>query len=211
MDYTKARAELITELGAEIIDQRVLEAMAKVPRELFVPSQVKTQAYKDKPLPIGYGQTISQPFIVALMTQALRLEGGEKVLEVGTGSGYQAAILSLIAEKVISVERVKELVRKTRWVLHELGYGNIWVHQAKEDLGWSLQAPYDAIIVTAAAPKIPEGLLEQLKEKGRLVIPVGSYYEQQLTRVTRCKGRDITEIICGCRFVPLIGEDAWEE
>ncbi len=211
MDYAKARAELIAGFGAEITDQRVLEAMAVVPRERFVPKQIRPQAYEDKPLPIGYGQTISQPFIVALMTQALRLGGEEKVLEVGTGSGYQSAILSLLTEKVHSVERVRELACQARWTLNELGYGNVWIYQAKQALGWPAQAPYDAIVVTAAAPKVPTGLLKQLKDKGRLVIPVGSYYEQQLYRITHLKRKDVTEVICGCRFVPLIGEDAWGE
>jgi protein-L-isoaspartate(D-aspartate) O-methyltransferase len=211
MDYAEARAKLIVKLSAEVTDQRVLEAMAKVPRERFIPPEIRASAYEDIPLSIGHGQTISQPFIVALMTQALELKENDKVLEVGTGSGYQAAILSLLAGKVISVERVNELARQARWTLHELGYRNVWVYQEKEELGWTPKAPYDVIIVTAAAPKVPASLLKQLKEKGRLVIPVGSYYEQQLYKITRLKGKDVTEVLCGCRFVPLIGEEAWRE
>ena len=183
--------------------------MERVPRERFIPREARDAAYDDNPLPIGKGQTISQPYIIALMTEALSLTGTETVLEIGTGSGYQAAILSLLAKKVISVERHPELIESARRVLEELGYENIEIHQAKNGLGWPEEAPYDGIIVTAAAPEVPQPLIDQLAMKGRLVIPVGGRYEQTLLRITRERWGISTENLGGCRFVPLIGEDAW--
>lgn len=206
-----ARARLIEYLRQEIKDQRVLEAMARVPRELFVPPESRHVAYEDGPLPIGYGQTISQPFIVALMTQALELTGQEKVLEVGAGSGYQAAILAELAQQVITVERLLPLAERARKVLDSLGYTNIAIHQAEEALGWPEDAPYDAIIVAAGAPMVPPELLAQLAIGGRLVIPVGSRYMQQLYRVTRHRDKNEVENLGGCCFVSLIGSGAWEE
>ena len=206
-----ARARLIEYLRQEINDQRVLEALARVPRELFVPSESRHVAYEDGPLPIGYGQTISQPFIVALMTQALELTGQEKVLEVGTGSGYQAAILAELARQVITVERLLPLAERARKVLDSLGYTNIAIHQAEEALGWPEDAPYDAIIVAAGAPRVPPELLAQLAIGGRIVIPVGSRYIQQLYRVTRRRDKNEVENLGGCCFVSLIGIGAWEE
>lgn len=206
-----ARARLIEYLRQEIKDQRVLEAMARVPRELFVPPESRHVAYEDGPLPIGYGQTISQPFIVALMTQALELTGQEKVLEVGAGSGYQAAILAELAQQVITVERLLPLAERARKVLDSLGYTNIAIHQAEEALGWPEDAPYDAIIVAAGAPMVPPELLAQLAIGGRLVIPVGSRYMQQLYRVTRRRDKNEVENLGGCCFVSLIGSGAWEE
>ncbi len=206
-----AKARLIEYLRQEIKDQRVLEAMARVPRELFVPSESRHVAYEDGPLPIGYGQTISQPFIVALMTQALELTGQEKVLEVGTGSGYQAAILAELAQQVITVERLLPLAERARKVLDSLGYTNITVHQAEEALGWPEDAPYDAIIVAAGAPRVPPELIAQLAIGGRIVIPVGSRYMQQLYRVTRRRDKNEVENLGGCCFVSLIGSGAWEE
>jgi protein-L-isoaspartate(D-aspartate) O-methyltransferase len=211
MDYTAARAELIKQLSAGIKDKRVLDAMVKVPREMFVPFEVRQYAYEDRPLSIGHGQTISQPYIVAIMTEALSLSGRDKVLEIGTGSGYQTAILAQLAGRVITTERVPELVETSREVLDELGCKNVAVYRAGDRLGWPGEAPYDAIMVTAAAPKIPEGLLKQLKVGGRLVIPVGSIYEQQLCRVIRKKTRNYIKNLGGCRFVPLIGREAWTE
>ena len=206
-----ARARLIEYLRQEIKDQRVLEAMARVPRELFVPPESRHVAYEDGPLPIGYGQTISQPFIVALMTQALELTGQEKVLEVGAGSGYQAAILAELAQQVITVERLLPLAERARKVLDSLGYTNIVIHQAEEALGWPEDAPYDAIIVAAGAPRVPPELLAQLAIGGRIVIPVGSRYIQQLYRVTRRRDKNEVENLGGCCFVSLIGSGAWEE
>lgn len=206
-----AHARLIEHLGQEIKDKRVLEAMSRVPRELFIPEDCYYAAYEDRPLPIGFGQTISQPFIVALMTEALELKGKEKVLELGTGSGYQAAILAELAKWVITVERIPELVKSARRVLEKLGYTNVEVHLAEKSLGWAAGAPYEAIIVSAGAPSIPQTLLDQLTFGGRLVIPVGSRWQQELMKVTKLKKQNRIENLGGCRFVPLIGEGAWEE
>lgn len=210
MDFAAARARLVRELSAEIRDERVLEAMASVPRELCVPAEYRLEAYQDKPLPIGYNQTISQPFIIALMTQALELTGSEKVLEVGTGSGYQAAILGKLARTVISIERIPEMVEAARKLLESLGYTNIAVYLAEEMLGWKREAPYDAILVTAAAPEVPADLLSQLAIGGRMVIPVGMRCVQELCRITRSVKQSKIEHLGGCRFVPLIGRGAWK-
>ena len=211
MDFDETRARLIEHLSTEIKDERVLAAMARVPRELFVPPENRHLAYEDGPLPIGYDQTISQPFIIALMTEALEITGSEKVLEVGTGSGYQAAILAELAWLVITTERVPALAESSKKVLDSLGYTNVEVHLAEETLGWQQGAPYDAIIVTAGAPRVPADLLAQLAIGGRLVIPVGSRYVQELYKVTRRRNRNIVQSLGGCRFVSLIGKEAWEE
>ena len=209
MDFKAARVALIQHLRTEIRDERVLAAMARVPREHFVPEDEKNLAYEDRPLPIGYEQTISQPFIIAMMTSALELGGKEKVLEVGTGSGYQSAILAEMARLVITVERLPALAETARRLLEKLGYDNIKVRLAEPTLGWQLEAPYDAIMVTAGAPQIPDILLEQLKTGGRMVIPVGSRYDQELVKIKKYKNRNIIQNLGGCRFVSLIGEDAW--
>ena len=211
MGLETARARLLESLSHEISDKRVLAALACVPRELFIPSDYCHSAYDDVPLSIGFGQTISQPFIVALMTQTLGLKGSEKVLEIGTGSGYQAAILAELAKQVVTVERIPQLVESARRTLEMLGYTNVEIHTAENVLGWPAGAPYDAVIVTAGAPRIPDALVEQLTPGGRLVIPVGSRWEQELIKVTRRKRRNLIENLGGCRFVPLIGEDAWEQ
>jgi protein-L-isoaspartate(D-aspartate) O-methyltransferase len=211
VDFEAARADLIEHLSTEIRDERVLAAMRRIPRERFVPPASRRAAYDDRPLPIGYDQTISQPFIIALMTEALELTGKEKVLEVGTGSGYQAAILAELARSVVTTERVPSLAKAAERVLAELGYTNVEVHLAEETLGWRKGAPYDAIMVTAAAPKVPPDLLAQLKIGGRLVIPVGSRYIQDLCKITRGKKKNTIENLGGCRFVSLIGRGAWEE
>ncbi len=210
-DLGRARTALLEELAVEITDRRVMEAMAQVPRERFVPEELRPYAYDNRPLPIGYGQTISQPLIVAMMTQALQLTGGEKVLEVGTGSGYQAAILSRLAEYVVTVERVAPLAERAAAVLRELGYTNVEVHVAGETLGWPEGAPYDAIIVTAAAPEVPRELLDQLALGGRLVIPVGSRDLQELVRITKTQRGAQRHNLGPCRFVPLVGKSAWPE
>jgi len=210
MDFEAARAELIEQLSTEIRDRRVLATMRNIPRELFVPPESRHLAYADKPLPIGHEQTISQPFIIALMTEALELKGKEKVLEIGTGSGYQAAILAELAQKVITTERVKPLAEIAEKLLARLGYTNIEVHVAEETLGWRREAPYDAIMVTAAAPKVPPELIAQLAMGGRLVIPVGSRYVQELCKISRGKKKNKTDNLGGCRFVSLIGKGAWE-
>jgi len=210
IDYQTARAKLIEHLSSEIKDRRVLEVMSRIPREKFVPPEVRYQAYEDKPLPIGCEQTISQPYIIALMTEALELTGGEKVLELGTGSGYQTAILAELAKLVISVERMPALADSARTVLNGLGYTNIEIHLAEETLGWAQDAPYEAIMVTAGAPAIPDDLLNQLAIGGRMVIPVGSRYVQELCKITRHQEGNTVQNLGGCRFVSLIGKSAWQ-
>lgn len=211
MTIDRDRQRLLEHLRCEIDDLRVLEAMAQVPRELFLPLGSRRYAYDDRPLPIGEGQTISQPYIVALMTQALGLKGDEKVLELGTGCGYQAAILAELARKVVSVERIRSLERMARRNLRQMGYKNVTVHPATDTLGWPADAPYDGIMVTAAAPRIPNELLDQLAVGGRMVIPVGSRWEQDLLQVIKQKRKLTVNNLTGCRFVPLIAEEAWSE
>jgi len=211
MDFAAARASLIKHLSTEIKDERVLAAMSRVPRENFLPPELRHLAYEDSPLPIGLEQTISQPFIVALMTQALELTGSEKVLEIGAGSGYQTAILAELARSVVTVERLPTLADAAGKLLNSLGYVNISVHLAEETLGWLEEAPYDAIIVTAGAPRVPPELVEQLAIGGRMVIPVGSRYEQTLYKITRQSQQNVVEDLGGCRFVSLIGDGAWQK
>jgi protein-L-isoaspartate(D-aspartate) O-methyltransferase len=210
-DLEWARENLLKYLDHEIADKRIVEAMKRVPREAFVSPEQYHFAYDDRPLSIGFGQTISQPFIVALMVQALELKGNEKVLELGTGSGYEAAILAELAQKVITVECIPELAELAKQVLDKLGYSNIEVHVAGKTLGWPERAPYDTIIVSAGAPTVPQVLLEQLTWNGRLVIPVGSRWQQELLKVTKLKKGNRIENLGGCYFVPLIGEGAWEK
>ena len=211
MDFDVARAGLIHQLDAEINDKRVLSAMSRVPRELFIPPELAHSAYDNIPLPIGLNQTISQPFIVALMTEKLELTADKKVLELGTGSGYQTAILAALARQVVTTERLPELLEKAKVILKQLGYQNIEMHLAEEVLGWKSGAPYDAIISTAGAPAIPDSLVAQLAIEGRMVIPVGSRYDQDLHVIIKHK-KNIEDInLGGCRFVSLIGKDAWEE
>ena len=211
MNFEAARARLVEHLSTEIRDKRVLAAMAHIPRERFVPPEEQHLAYEDMPLPIGLNQTISQPFIVALMTEALELTGSEKVLEVGTGSGYQTAILAELARLVVTVERLPPLAKTARKVLDSLGYTNTEVHLAEKTLGWQAEAPYDAIMVTAGVPEVPADLVAQLVIGGRLVIPAGSRYLQELYKITRRKKKNVVQNLGGCRFVSLIGEGAWEE
>ena len=211
MDFEAARARLIEHLSSEIRDERVLAAMAHIPRERFVPPEEQRLAYEDIPLPIGLDQTISQPFIIALMTEALELTGSEKVLEVGTGSGYQAAILAELTRLVITVERLPALAESAKKVLDSLGYANIEVHLTDETLGWQAEAPYGAIMVTAGAPRVPVDLLAQLAIGGRMVIPIGSRYVQELYKITKRRRKNIVQNLGGCRFVSLISKDAWEE
>lgn len=194
----------------DIHDERVLEAMASVPRHRFVPPEYQQSAYSDGPLPIGEGQTISQPYIVAYMTQLLELEPDDRVLEIGTGSGYQAAVLGQIAGKVYSVERVQSLAERARQQLDELGYDNVHVVQRDGSGGLPEHAPYDAIIVTAAAPDAPNPLKEQLAEGGRLVVPVGSRGGQVLERWTRWGDDMERERLAPVAFVPLLGDHGWE-
>ena len=206
-----SKRELIERLKTEISDVRVIESMERVPREAFVPEASFDRAYEDIPLPIGEGQTVSQPFIVALMVQALELRRTDKVMELGTGSGYQAALLAEIAERVISVERVPSLANSARERLTSMGYANIEVVVAAKALGWPRDAPYDAIIVAAGAPRLPHDLLDQLVTGGRMVIPVGSRQNQELMKVTRTDDSYSVRSMDPCRFVPLVGDGAWPE
>lgn len=209
--FAEIRSRMVdTQLASrDIVDGRVLEVFRKIPRHLFVKESLWQDAYGDFPLPIGCGQTISQPYMVALMTQCLELKGEEKVLEIGTGSGYQTAILAELSKEVYSVERYEELTSNAKNILDQLGYTNIHIKTEDGTLGWEEFSPYDGIIVTAGAPDVPKTLKDQLKDGGRLVIPVGGTYSQVLT-VVRRKGDRFTETqICGCVFVPLVGRYGW--
>ncbi|MDO8690520.1 MAG: protein-L-isoaspartate(D-aspartate) O-methyltransferase [Dehalococcoidia bacterium] len=211
MDLEAARGELLRQLSREIWDRRVLTAMGQAPRDLFVGGDDQHLAYANIPLPIGSGQTISQPFIVALMTQSLYLVGTERVLEIGTGSGYQTAVLAELAREVVSVERNGELAESARRRLAILGYTNVEIHLTDGSLGWPAGAPYQGIMVTAGAPHVPQPLLDQLDDGGRLVIPVGSRYEQDLLLLVRRGDRLERRSLGACRFVPLTGEEAWPD
>jgi len=194
-----------------IKDPRVLDAMRNVPREKFVLPRDIPEAYADTPLPINCGQTISQPYMVALMTECLQLKGSEKVLEIGTGSGYQTAILCLLCEMVCSIEKHPELSAMASTVLEQLGVENVRLTVGDGTKGWPEHAPYDGIIVTAGAPEFPRPLIEQLAPAGRLVIPVGGAFTQVLKRLVKTEeGYDVSDV-CGCRFVPLVGECGWGE
>lgn len=192
-----------------IDSERVLQVMMEVPRHLFVEDALQGMAYGDHPLPIAAGQTISQPCIVALMTQLLELQGDEKVLEIGTGSGYQAAVLSRLCREVYTVERVNQLLASARRVFDRLRCYNITAKLDDGTLGWKENAPYDAIIITAGAPEVPEPLIEQLAEGGRLVLPVGGQNVQELQRLTKREGEVVTEHFSEVRFVDLVGKHGW--
>ncbi len=210
MDLQEAKTQLFKHLAWEIRDTRVVDAMQRVPREQFVPPAYHDSAYDDRPLSIGYGQTISQPYIVAMMIEALELTETDKVLEVGSGSGYVSAILGQLADRVIGVEIVPELADFAAATLAELGYNNVDIKLVpKSSLGYLPEAPYDAIIVSAGAPSVPQLLLAQLKWHGRLVIPVGSRWQQNLVKITRLPEGDTVEDLGACYFVPLLGEGAW--
>lgn len=194
----------------DITDARVLDAIEETRRDLFVPEAMRAAAYEDSALPIGNGQTISQPYIVALMTQELELSGDEKVLEVGTGSGYQAAILARLCRQVVTIERIPALFESARQVLSEMGLQNVIFSKGDGTLGNPEHAPYDRVIVTASAPSIPQPLYDQLKPSGRLVAPIGDESAQELVRVEKTASGPKTTILCGCRFVKLIGEAGWQ-
>jgi len=207
--YTKRRNRMVQQQLAarDITDKKVLEVMGKVRRHLFISPRYIRQAYEDYPLPIDEGQTISQPYIVALMTQHLKLKNGEKVLEIGTGSGYQAAVLAGLTDKVYSIEIRKKLATKAAQTLKELKYPQVDVKRGDGYFGWEEHSPFDAIIVTCAANHVPPPLLDQLKEGGRLIIPVGStLYFQTLMLITKIKGKPKVKHILGVRFVPMVGE-----
>jgi protein-L-isoaspartate(D-aspartate) O-methyltransferase len=192
-----------------ITDARVLDAIEETPRDFFVPESLRAAAYEDSALPIGNGQTISQPYIVALMTQELELSGDEKVLEVGTGSGYQAAILARLCRTVVTIERIPELSDAAQRVLDEMGIQNVIFLIGDGTLGNLEQAPYDRVIVTASAPSVPEPLYNQLRPGGRLVAPIGDESMQELVRVEKTDSGPKNTVLCGCRFVKLIGEAGW--
>jgi protein-L-isoaspartate(D-aspartate) O-methyltransferase len=209
--YRRARERMVEEQlrGRDITDPRVLDTMREIPRHLFIPNDLRSQAYLDGPLRLAQGQTISQPYIVALMTQLLELRGDEVVLEVGTGSGYQAAVLSRLARQIYSLERIPELAEGARLVLQRLGIDNVEVLQRDGSGGLPEHAPYPAIVVTAAAPRVPPPMKEQLAEGGRLVLPVGSQDGQTLERWQR-QGEDFRcQRIAPVAFVPLVGEHGW--
>ncbi len=212
VSFEDLRSSMVADqlVGRGIRDPRVLDAMARVPRHLFVPAEAVPLAYADRALPIGHGQTISQPYMVAVMTEALALSGRERVLEVGTGSGYQAAILAELARDVVTIERRPELAEAARTRLASLGYKNITVVVADGTAG-EAGIPYDAILVTAGAPRVPESLKAQLAEGGRLVIPIGSYGQQDLTVVARTGGVFVESVHESCVFVPLVGREGWPD
>jgi protein-L-isoaspartate(D-aspartate) O-methyltransferase len=212
IDFPKARLKMVEEqiTSRGIKDANLIDAMKKIPRHLFVEEALQNQAYTDHPLPIGERQTISQPYMVALMTEALLLTGKEKVLEIGTGSGYQAAILAELSEKVFSVERIRPLAIRARKLLYELGYFNVEIKIFDGTFGWMEESPFDAILVTAGSPDIPQPLIDQLTTGGRLVIPVGDAFVQDLFRVTKTEGGVKKEDLGGCRFVKLIGKYGWK-
>lgn len=213
MEYAIARRLMVERqlIARGIKDQLVIDAMLQVPRHLFVEEALRGQAYSDYPLPIGEKQTISQPYMVAFMTEALALRGSEKLLEIGTGSGYQTAVLAQIASRVYSVERIISLARRARKILDAIGCKNVNIKLSDGTCGWEEEGPFDGIIVTAGAPDVPGHYLEQLEIGGRLVIPVGSRESQILKRITRKGLQDFSEEnLLDCRFVPLIGKDGWQ-
>ncbi|QEM67745.1 protein-L-isoaspartate(D-aspartate) O-methyltransferase [Geobacter sp. FeAm09] len=216
MNYDIARKRMVQDqiIARGVDDRRVIDAMLKIPRHIFVQEAFAAQAYSDTPLPIGEKQTISQPFMVALMTQLLALTGREKVLEIGTGSGYQTAILATLADRVCTAERIRPLALRARKCLDSLGLFNVKLKINDTDdspVGWEEEAPFDAIMVTAGAPDVPCVLTDQLAVGGRLVIPVGNESEQRLLRIVKePDGTMVTESSVGCRFVPLIGRQGWQ-
>ena len=207
------KRELFRKLLRNISSETVIRAMEQVPRELFVPQDSRHMAYLDLPLSIGEGQTISQPYIVAMMTEAMELSGGDRVLEIGTGSGYQTAILSALTPRgrVVTMERVPALMQQARQRLEELGYRNVEVQLAGSSLGCPSKGPYDAIIVTAAAPRLPKSLISQLAIGGRLVIPVGTLSQQELVQARRTDEGLSLRVLGPCRFVPLLGAEAFPQ
>lgn len=213
MDYEELREQMvITQLIPRgIKNSRVLEAMKRVPRHQFVAISMQSSAYEDMAMQIGEGQTISQPYMVAIMTELLELSGKERILEIGTGSGYQAAVLAELSKDVYTIERITTLAEKAEQKFSSLGYDNVHVKTGDGTLGWPEEAPFDRIIITAASPKIPDPLLEQLVFDGILVIPVGSRHSQQLLKIRKTKEGMLEEYHTPCVFVPLIGEHGWEK
>lgn len=211
LDLTASRLRMLDLLRRHIRDERVIEAFAAVPRELFVPRELRAAAYDDRALPIGEGQTISQPLMVALQVEAAEIEPTDRLLEVGTGSGYQAAVLGRLAREVVTVERIPSLLAQARDALRAAGSTNVTAEMAGDVLGAPARAPFDAIIVAAAGPHVPRVLLRQLAPGGRLVMPVGDRRDQQLVRATATPCGVSLERLGPCAFVPLIGAQAWDE
>ncbi len=213
INFEKERVRMVEEqiVGRGVKDTRLLAAMRRIPRHEFLPEAIRGVAYADQALPIGEGQTMSQPYMVGLMTELLELKGPERVLEIGTGSGYQAAVLAELCEKVYTVERVKMLAAQARVVLDRLGYKNVAIKVYDGTYGWKEMAPFDAIIVTAGSPDVPSALVDQLRDNGRLVIPVGERHSQQLVRMIKTSRGIVTEKSIPCIFVPLIGAHGWKE
>ena len=211
--FARERERMVEEqvVARGVKDPRVIEVMRRLPRHVFVDEALRDRAYGDHPLPIGEGQTISQPFIVGRMTELLRLGGREKVLEVGTGSGYQTAVLAELARRVCSIERLPRLAERARATLEALGYDNVWVRVGNGTLGWPDEAPFDRIIVTAGGPAIPPPLVQQLADGGRMVLPVGSPENQVLTIVENVGGEIRRRAHSECKFVKLVGKYAWEQ
>ena len=212
-EYASARERMVQVqvIGRGIRDRRVIEAMIKIPRHLFVPEALLGQAHADSALPIGEKQTITQPFMVAFMSQALNLKGKERVLEIGTGSGYQAAVLSCLAGRVYSVERIRSLLERARKTLDQIHCRNVLTRLFDGSYGWKEESPFDAILVTAGAPSVPKVLVEQLKSGGVLVIPVGTRKDQKLLRLRRLPEGITQELLIDCHFVDLVGEHGWEK
>ena len=210
--YERERKEMVEKLvtSGYLRSREVIEAMMKVPRHVFVPAEIQHQAYYDQPLPVGDDQTISAPHMVAMMCDALRLDRGHKVLEVGAGTGYHACVIAeIVKRKVISIERVENLVKRARENLADAGCGLVEIIHGDGTKGYEKEAPYDRIIVTAGAPEVPDALVEQLKDGGLLLVPVGSRYYQELIEVRKVSGRIEKRSLGGCAFVPLVGEDGW--
>jgi protein-L-isoaspartate(D-aspartate) O-methyltransferase len=213
VNFKKARERMVeTQIAARgVKDERVLEAMRKVPRHMFVDEALREQAYNDHPLPIAEKQTISQPYVVGLMTESLALTGSEKVLEIGTGSGYQSAVLAELADRVFSIERYPDLAHRANSVLQKLGYKNVIIRVGDGSLGWPDDAPFDGVVVTAGTPKIPQPLVDQLAMGGRLVVPVGDRFGQDLVVVRRLADGIRKTSLGGVRFVDLVGKWGWNE
>jgi len=213
MDYAVLRKRMVEEqlMSRGINDQRVLDVFGKIERHKFMPKNLVSNAYADFPVPIGEGQTISQPYIVALMTECLSLTGQEKVLEIGTGSGYQTAILAELSKEVYSIERFENLAKNAEGILNELGYANIKIKVGDGTLGWPEAAPFDRIIITAASARIPLPLSEQLKDNGKLIMPLGESFSQVLTLFEKKENRLEAMQICGCIFVPLVGKYGYKQ
>ena len=207
--YSRAREALVASLRSDVTDDRVLDAFERVPRERFIGLDLAHRAYEDRPLPIGHGQTTSQPRMIALMLQELRLQGSERVLELGTGSGYETALLCELGAEVVSVELIPPLAEAAARVLQDLGYDNFIVHVAGDELGWPQSAPYQSIVVAAGSPRVPPSLVDQLATGGRMVIPVGTREDQDLLLVERRPEGTTVYRKGGCRFVPLIGSEAF--